>query len=78
MAAVELQRHAEGTAFVTLRSSEDEHRFKDIVMLLQTLIDGVARELSWEDRINAAATGSFFLLRQALPAASSTSRFSLR
>lgn len=39
MAAVELQRHAEGTAFVTLRSSEDENRFKDIVMLLQSLID---------------------------------------
>lgn len=33
MAAVELQRHADGTALVTLRSSEEEKRFKDIVVL---------------------------------------------
>lgn len=33
MAAVELQRHADGTASVTLRSSEEEKRFEDMVVL---------------------------------------------
>lgn len=35
MAAVELQRHADGAAFVTLRSSDEEKWFKDIVISSQ-------------------------------------------
>lgn len=35
MAAVELQRHADGTEYVTLRSSDEEKRFKDIVISSQ-------------------------------------------
>ena len=34
MAAVELQRHADGTAFETLRSSEEEKRLKDMTTML--------------------------------------------
>lgn len=37
MAAVELQRHVDGTALVTLRSSDEEKRFKGIVYFPQPL-----------------------------------------
>lgn len=39
MAAVELQRQADGTAFVTLRNSGEERIFKGIVVPAQSLED---------------------------------------